>query len=120
DEFKKAAGIFVSPDGHTVRYLVQTQLNPFSTAAMDQVNAITDTARGAQPNTALADASVSMVGFPAANRDLRDYYHHDLKFIILATMVVVLLILIAMLRALIAPIYLICSVAVSYLSALGI
>ena len=64
DDFKKAAGIFVSPDGHTVRYLVQTELNPFSTAAMDQVNAITDTARDAQPNTALADAKISMSGFP--------------------------------------------------------
>ena len=120
NDFKKAATVFVSPDGHAVRYLIQTALHPFSTAAMDQVNSITDTARGAQSNTALADASISMVGFPAANRDLRDYYHDDLKFIILATMVVVLLILIAMLRALIAPIYLIFSVAISYLSALGI
>ena len=35
-EFKKAASIFVSEDGHTVRYIVQTALDPFSTAAMDQ------------------------------------------------------------------------------------
>ena len=55
---------FVSPDGHAVRYLVQTEFNPFSTDAMDQVNAIIDTARGAQPNTALADASISMTGYP--------------------------------------------------------
>ena len=32
--------MFISPDGHSVRYLVQTKLNPFSTEAMDQVNAI--------------------------------------------------------------------------------
>ena len=73
------AGIFVSPDGHTVRYLVQTQLNPFSTAAMDQVNAIIDTARDAQPNTALADAKVSMSGLPVMLRDTRDYYNHDIR-----------------------------------------
>jgi RND superfamily putative drug exporter len=47
DDFKEAASAFVSPDGHTVRYLVQTDLNPFSTQAMDQVNSITRTARGA-------------------------------------------------------------------------
>ena len=51
DEFKKLPQLFISPDGHSVRYLVQTDLNPFSTEAMDQVNAITDTAKGAQPNT---------------------------------------------------------------------
>ena len=120
DDFKKAAGIFVSPDGHTVRYLVQTQLNPFSTAAMDQVNAIIDTARDAQPNTALADAKVSMSGFPVMLRDTRDYYNHDIRLVIIVTIFVVLLILIALLRAIVAPVYLILSVIVSYLSALGI
>jgi uncharacterized membrane protein YdfJ with MMPL/SSD domain len=67
DDFTKAATVFVSPDGHAVRYLIQAKLDPFSTAAMDQVDAITDTARSAQPNTALLDASMSMAGFPAAN-----------------------------------------------------
>ncbi len=62
DDFKKAAGIFVSPDGHAARYLVQTKLNPFSIAAMDQVNSVLDIARQAQPNTTLADAKVSMAG----------------------------------------------------------
>lgn len=37
-EFKKAAQLFVSDDGHTVRYLVQTALNPFGAEAMDQVD----------------------------------------------------------------------------------
>ena len=120
EEFKKAAAAFVSPDGHAVRYLIQTKLNPFSTAAMDQVNSITDTARGAQPNTALADASISMAGYPATLRDMRDYYNHDIRFIIAMTIIVVLLILIALLRAIVAPLYLIASVVISYLSALGI
>jgi putative drug exporter of the RND superfamily len=120
DEFKKAAKLFISPDGHTARYLIQTKLNPFSTAAMDQVDDITNTARGAQPNTALADASVSMAGYPATLRDTRDYYDQDLRFIILVTVIVVLLVLIALLRAIVAPLYLIGSVVLSYLSALGI
>ncbi|ORB13735.1 hypothetical protein BST37_13055 [Mycobacterium noviomagense] len=120
DDFNKAATAFVSPDGHAVRYLIQTGLDPFSIAAMDQVNAITDAARSAQPNTALSDASISMAGFPAANRDLRDCYNLDFRFIIIATVAIVFLILILLLRALIAPIYLICSVVLSYMAALGI
>jgi RND superfamily putative drug exporter len=120
DEFKKAAQIFFSPDGRAVRYLVQTKLNPFSTDAMDQVNAITDTARSAQPNTALSDASISMAGYPVMLRDTRDYYNHDIRLIIAITVIVVFLILVALLRAIVAPIYLIGSVVFSYLSALGI
>ena len=120
DDFKNAAGIFISPDGHAARYLIQTKLNPFSVAAMNQINSMTDTAQKAQPNTALADAKISMAGISVALRDTRDYYNNDLRFIVIATIVIVLLILIALLRAIVAPLYLICSVVFSYLSALGI
>ncbi|WP_029111878.1 RND family transporter [Mycobacterium sp. URHB0044] len=119
-DFKKAAKAFISPDGHSVRYLVQTKLNPFSSEAMDQVNRISDVARGAQPNTALADATISMGGFPAALRDTRDYYQHDIRFIITATLIVVLLTLMILLRSVIAPLYLVGSVVISYFAAIGI
>jgi RND superfamily putative drug exporter len=120
DDFKKAASIFMSPDGHSVRYLVQTRLNPFSTEAMDQVNTIIATAKGAQPNTALSDAKISMAGYTVGLKDTRDYYEHDIRFIITITLLVVLLTLIALLRAIVAPLYLVASVVISYLSAVGI
>ncbi|MGV0594766.1 MMPL/RND family transporter [Mycolicibacterium porcinum] len=120
DDFKKAAALFFSPDGHTVRYMIQTKLNPFSTDAMDQINAILDVARDAQPNTTLADAKVSMTGYSVSLRDTREYYNEDIRFIILVTIAVVFLILVVLLRALVAPLYLIASVVISYLSALGI
>jgi RND superfamily putative drug exporter len=119
-EFQKAAKVFISPDGHSARYFVQTKLDPFSTQAMDQVNAITATARGAQPNTTLADATVSMAGYTVGLKDTRDYYGHDIRFIIAVTLLVVLLTLIALLRAIVAPLYLVASVVISYLSAVGI
>jgi RND superfamily putative drug exporter len=118
-EFKKAAQIFISPDGRTARYLVQSKLNPFATPAMDQVNEVLAAARGAQPNTTLADASISMTGLTVTLRDTRDYYLQDLRQIVITTILVVLTILIALLRALVAPLYLIVSVIISYLSALG-
>ncbi len=119
-EFKKAATLFISADGHSARYLVQTALDPFSTAAMDQVQQIIKTAESAQPNTTLADAKVSMVGFSVAQRDIRDYYNSDIEWIIIITLIVVFLILVALLRSLVAPIYLVASVILSYVSAVGI
>ena len=119
DEFRKAAAIFISPDGHTARYLVQSKLNPFTSEAMDQVNDILAAARGAQPNTMLEDASISMTGLTVTLRDTRDYYYQDLRLIVTTTILVVLSILIVLLRALVAPLYLIVSVVFSYLSALG-
>lgn len=118
--FKSASKMFISPDGHSVRYLVLTKLDPFSAAAMDQVNTIRDTARGAQPNTSLSDATVSMGGYPVALKDTRDYYQNDIRFIIIVTIAVVLLILMVLLRSLVAPLYLVGSVVLSYFAALGI
>jgi RND superfamily putative drug exporter len=120
EEFKKIAQIFVAPDGHSVRYFIQTNLNPFSTEAMDQVKTILDTAKSAQPNTTLSDASISMSGYPVTLRDTRDYYDHDIRLIVTVTVIVVLLILMTLLRAVVAPLYLVGSVILSYLSALGI
>jgi RND superfamily putative drug exporter len=120
DEFKKAAAAFVSPDGHSVRYLVQSDINPFSTEAMDLITKVTETANEALPNTKLAGSTVTMAGFTALLRDVRDYYNHDIQLIIIMTIFVVLLILMVLLRAIVAPLYLIASVIISYLSALGI
>jgi RND superfamily putative drug exporter len=119
-EFKKAATLFVSNDGHTARYLVQTALNPFGTESMNQVKDIIKTAEDARPNTTLSDAKISMVGFSAVQNDIRNYYNADIRFIIVVTLVVVFLILVALLRSLVAPIYLVGSVILSYMSALGI
>ncbi len=119
-EFKKAAKLFVSADGHTARYLVQTALNPFGTEAMDQVRDTIKAAESARPNTTLADAKISLVGFSAVQNDIRNYYDDDIRFIIGATLLVVLLILIVLLRSIVAPLYLVLSVILSYVSALGI
>jgi RND superfamily putative drug exporter len=50
---------FISPDGHTARYLVQTKLNPFATEAMNQIREITDAARGPHPRALMKGASIS-------------------------------------------------------------
>jgi RND superfamily putative drug exporter len=120
DDFKRVARAFISPDGHSVRYFVQTDLNPFSTQAMDQINKIIDVAKGAQPNTTLADAKVAMSGYPVTLRDTRDYYDRDIRLIALITVAVVLLILTLLLRAIIAPLYLVGTVILSCLSAVGV
>ena len=119
-EFKKAASLFISEDGHTARYVVETALDPFSTAAMDQLNKVRDIADSAKPNTTLSDSTISMVGATAFNKDVRNYYNDDIRFIIFVTLIVVFLILALILHAIVAPLYLVLSVMLSYMSAVGI
>jgi RND superfamily putative drug exporter len=111
---------FISPDGHTARYLVQTKLNPYGTDAMDQIHGIIDAARGPHPDAMFKEASISASGVTAMLRDTRAYYGQDINLIIVMTILIVFLILVAILRAVVAPLYLIASVVISYLSALGV
>lgn len=120
DEFKKGAAIFLSPDGHAARYLIQSGLNPFTTDAMDQIPKIIKAAQSAQPNTELSDAKVQVSGLPSGLNDTRNYYNDDIAFIVFATILIVFLILVGLLRAVVAPLYLIGSVLLSYLSAMGL
>jgi RND superfamily putative drug exporter len=120
DDFKKAAKMFFSPDGHSVRFVVESKFDPFSTAAMDQVASMLDTARGAQPNTSLSDASISLVGTTAMYSAMRGYYDGDVRLIVMLTLLVVFVILILLLRAIVAPLYLIASVVISFMSAVGV
>lgn len=87
---------------------------------MDQTNAIVKAAETALPNTTLSDAKISMIGLSAVNRDIRDYYNSDIQYIVIVTLIVVFLILVQLLRSVIAPLYLVLSVVLSYGSALGI
>lgn len=111
---------FISSDGHTARYLVQTNLNPFATEAFNQIRQITDAARGPHPGPLMRDASISASGVTAMLRDTRAYYGDDINLIIVMTILIVFGILVAILRAVVAPLYLIASVVLSYLSALGV
>ncbi|MBV8180685.1 MAG: RND family transporter [Mycobacterium sp.] len=111
---------FISPDGHTARYLVQTKLNPFGNDAMNQIHEIVDAARGPHPDAMLQEASISASGVTAMLRDTRAYYGQDIDLIIAMTILIVFVILVALLRAVVAPLYLIASVVISYLSALGV
>lgn len=120
DDFRKASTVFVSPDGHAVRYAVESKLDPFSPAGMDQVHAILAAAQGAQPNTALADATISMVGTTPTYAAIRDLYEDDLRLIVALTLGVVFVILMLLLRAVVAPLYLIGTVVIAFASALGL
>jgi putative drug exporter of the RND superfamily len=95
--------------------LVQATLepNPYSTDAFDLVEPIRDAAHGASPE--------ALVGGPTAVEfDVRDAAGWDSIVIPPLILLVVFLILVALLRAVAAPLVLIGTVILSYLAALGV
>jgi putative drug exporter of the RND superfamily len=118
--FADMAKHFLSPDGKTARFAIESSYDPYSVEAMDLSRKITDVANGARPNTSLADATVSMAGFPAVNSDIQRLFRSDFIQLSTTTLAIVGIILVLLLRALLAPLYLLGTVVLNYTAALGI
>lgn len=70
--------------------------------------------------TPMRNASVEVTGPTAVSDDIHHLADSDLKLVALVTLAAVLLILIVLLRALVAPLYLLASVLLSYGAAMGL
>ncbi|WP_062908403.1 MMPL/RND family transporter, partial [Mycobacterium avium] len=119
-QFADVAKHFMSADGKTARFAIESSYNPYSSQAMDLAQKITEVAGAARPNTSLANATISMAGFPAVNSDIQRLLSADFHLLAIATLVIVGVILVLLLRALLAPLYLLGTVVLNYGAALGI
>jgi RND superfamily putative drug exporter len=114
-----ASGSFVSADGRTVSFATLLAAgNATTTAAAQAVPLVRlDAARTA----ALAGAAGwGVAGQPAATYDIAQLSDNDLRTVIPIAVAVIAVLLALVMRSLIAPLYLIASVVLSYFSALGL
>ena len=115
----RATSNFVSPDGRTVLY--ETGLHagdPGSTPALRAVPALrAETTRVAR-SIGATDSAVG--GEAPALYDISSISNSDLQRVIPAAILAIGVLLALVLRSLVAPLYLIASVGVSYLAALGL
>ena len=109
---------YVSPDGRTVQFSTGLKYDPGSTEAMNEVPSIRATTTAIQKSVG---AQASGVGGEApALYDISHVSVSDLTHIIPVAIVVIGILLALVLRSLVAPLYLIASVGISYLAALGL
>jgi putative drug exporter of the RND superfamily len=115
----RASGSYVSADGYTISFAASLRAgNPTTTAAAQAMPAI----RAAAARAALAaGASASGVtGQAAFTYDVAQLSDNDLRTVIPIAIAVIAVLLALVMRSLIAPLYLIVSVVLSYFSALGL
>ena len=115
----RASGSYVSADGYTISFAASLRAgSPTTTAAAQAVPAI----RAAAARAArVAGASASGVtGQAAFTYDVAQLSDSDLRTVIPIAIAVIAVLLALVMRSLIAPLYLILSVVLSYFSALGL
>ncbi len=115
----RATGNYVSVDGRTVLFSVGLAAgDPGSTTALNAVPAIRAQTTSVAHAAKASDSGVA--GEAPALYDISSISNSDLKRIIPIAILVIGLLLALVLRSLVAPLYLIASVGVSYLAALGL
>ncbi|OBY30651.1 RND family transporter [Mycolicibacter kumamotonensis] len=119
-QFADVAKLFLSPDGKTARFSIESSYDPYSGEATHLAQQMVDVANAARPNTSLANATISVAGFPAVNSDIQHLLWSDFALLAIATLLIVGLILILLLRAVLAPLYLLGTVVLNYLASMGI
>ena len=118
-EAYRATSNYVSPDGRTVQYSTGLRAgDPGGTPALRAVPAIRAATAAVATSIHAADSAVG--GEAPAIYDISSISNSDLKRIIPIAILAIGLLLAIVLRSLVAPLYLIASVGISYLAALGL
>ena len=115
----RATTQFVSKDGKTIQF--ETSLaagDPSTTAALNAVPAVRAAAQSVVPTLHATDSGVT--GEAPALYDISSISNSDLAHVIPIAIIVIGVLLALVMRSLVAPLYLIASVAISYFAALGL
>jgi RND superfamily putative drug exporter len=104
-----------STDGRAARFQVVFSDDPYSNAALDRTATMRDTLRSLESRGLTSYVG----GVSAIQKDYRDGAEHDAQLVIPLVLLVVLLTLIVLLRAIVAPLYLIGSVILSFFGVFG-
>jgi RND superfamily putative drug exporter len=115
----RATAQFVSPNGKTVQFYTTLKAGaPSTTAALNAVPSVRSAVTSVQHAVGAVDNGVN--GLAPASYDVSAVSSSDLKEIVPIVAVLLALLLGLVLRSVIAPLYLVATVVLSYLAALGI
>ncbi len=115
----RAEAQFISADGRTVQfYTTLTAGDPTGTTALNAVPAIRRAATQAAQAAGASDSGV--LGRAASSYDVSHASDSDLMRIVPIVLVLIALLLAVVMRSLVAPLYLVVSVALSFFTSLGL
>jgi uncharacterized membrane protein YdfJ with MMPL/SSD domain len=104
----------LSADGHVAQFTLTTNMDAYSQQAQDLLKSVRSTAQAAFPT-----AQVHTLGTSPAVTDLRDVMSSDLARISLFVLGGIFLVLVVLLRAIVAPVYLLLTVLLSLSATIG-
>jgi putative drug exporter of the RND superfamily len=118
-DLRKAMDAYISPDGHIAKFTVILSQNPYSAEAMANLANIRTAAETALQSSPIHTGTVLAGGTTAVQEALNEISAKDFTRTMVIVLAAIFLLLVAMLRSLIAPLYIIASLAGTYTVTMG-
>lgn len=118
--FVEGSKLLISPDGRTVRMLVTLAVNPYGPEGLDRVNDIAAAATRGFNGTGLQGSQVTLTGVAAMSEQLRRQVTGDFLLFSSVALAGVLIVLVALLRCIVAPVLIIGAIVLSFAAIAGL
>ncbi|AXN48147.1 putative transport protein MmpL2 [Mycobacterium marinum] len=119
-DFKRGLKMFLSPDGHAVRFIISHEGDPASTEGISHVKPIMDEAKQAIKGTPLEGAKIYLAGTASVYKDMRDGSRWDLLIAGVAAVSLILIIMLIITRSLVAAVVIVGTVLLSLGASFGL
>ncbi|MGV0742787.1 RND family transporter [Mycolicibacterium sp. XJ870] len=120
EDFKRAMGLFLSPDGKAVRLILTHRGDPGTPEGIARVDAVRIAAEEALKVSPLENATIHLAGTAPTFKDLRDGSTYDLLIAGVAALCLIFSIMLIMTRSFIAALVIVGTVALSLGAAFGL
>ncbi|GAT12936.1 MMPL family transporter [Mycolicibacterium novocastrense] len=119
-EFKRGMDMFLSPDGHAIRFMVTHEGDPMSSEGISRVEPIENAVAKAIKGSPLEGSRIYMAGTASMFKDMSDGNRYDLLIAAIAALSLIFIIMVIITRAVVAAVVIVGTVVLSLGSAFGL
>jgi putative drug exporter of the RND superfamily len=119
-EFKRGMKSFISPDGHSVRFIISHDGDPMTPEGISHINGIKQAAKEAIKGTPLEGSKIYLGGTAATFKDMQDGSNYDLLIAGIASLILIFAIMLIITRSVVAAAVIVGTVVVSLGASFGL
>ncbi|MGV0810824.1 MMPL family transporter [Mycolicibacterium boenickei] len=120
EDFKRGMKMFLSPDGHAVRFIISHEGDPMSPEGIKHIDAIKLAAKEAIKGTPLEGSKIYLGGTAATFKDMQEGANYDLLIAGIASLCLIFIIMLIITRSVVAAAVIVGTVVISLGSAFGL
>jgi RND superfamily putative drug exporter len=119
-DFKRGMKNFISPDGKSVRFIVQHEGNPMTPEGIAKIDQIKQAAKEAIKGTPFEGAKIYLAGSAATFKDMADGSQYDLLIAGISALALIFIIMLIITRAVVASAVIVATVVISLGASFGL